>query len=231
MKIVIISDLHGNYDALSALPESYDELWVLGDLVDYGPQPGDIVDFVRGKATVIVRGNHDQAVGFDENPRCTPRYHDMAEQTRQFCLVALSPRQKDFLRNLPLHLEIERGGTRFYLCHARPSDPLYGYCPEDSDLWGSELKKVDVDILLVGHTHTPFIRHIGNQIVANPGSLGQPKTKTGKAEACYAVWQDGRLDLKQFAYPVETVIGKLEKLPVTLEVFQDLATVLRTGAV
>jgi len=231
MKIVIISDLHGNYDALTALPESYDELWVLGDLVDYGPQPGNVVDFVRKKTDVLVRGNHDQAVGFDEDPRCTPRYHDMAEQTRQFCLAALSPQQKEFLRNLPVHLEVERKGTRFYLCHARPSDPLYGYCPEDSDQWEPELKTVGTDILLVGHTHTPFIRHIGSQIVANPGSLGQPKTKTGKAAACYAVWQDGRLELKQFIYPFENVIGKLAKLPVTPEVLQDLATVLRTGAV
>ena len=39
MKMVIISDIHGNHDALRALPEEYDELWVLGDLVNYGPSP------------------------------------------------------------------------------------------------------------------------------------------------------------------------------------------------
>jgi len=51
MKALIISDLHGNYDALSALPEGYDELWVLGDLVNYGPQPAAIVEFVQSKAS------------------------------------------------------------------------------------------------------------------------------------------------------------------------------------
>jgi predicted phosphodiesterase len=44
MKVVIISDIHGNFDALSALPECGDELWVLGDLVNYGPEPGLVID-------------------------------------------------------------------------------------------------------------------------------------------------------------------------------------------
>ena len=229
MKIVIISDLHSNYDALSALPESYDELWVLGDLVNYGPQPREVVDLVRNRAAVTIRGNHDQAVGYDEDPRCTPRYHEMAEQTRRFSLATLTDIQKEFLRQLPLHLELQRDNTRFYLCHAIPSDPLYGYCPENSDRWPEELKSTGADILLVGHTHTPFLRQVGNQTVANPGSLGQPKT--GKADACYAVWENGKLALKQSPYPVESAVRKLANMPLTPEIRQDLATVLRTGSV
>jgi predicted phosphodiesterase len=65
MKIVIISDLHGNAESLAALQEPYDELWVLGDLVNYGPDPEAVVAAVRDRATLIVRGNHDHAVGYD----------------------------------------------------------------------------------------------------------------------------------------------------------------------
>ncbi len=229
MKILIVSDLHGNYDALSALPESYDELWVLGDLVNYGPQPREVLEFVRSHARFVVRGNHDNAVGYNEDPRCTPRYHEMAEQTRQFTLSALSNEEKAYLRSLPLQAEVERDGQRFYLCHAMPSNPLYGYCPEDSDRWTAELQTLPTDILLVGHTHTPFARRIGERTVANPGSLGQPKT--GKSDGCYAVWNNGVLELKQFPYPVESAIAKLRDLPITPEVRQDLTTVLRTGSV
>jgi predicted phosphodiesterase len=50
MKIFIISDLHANLEALSALPPDYNELWVLGDLVNYGPNPAEIIDFVRSHA-------------------------------------------------------------------------------------------------------------------------------------------------------------------------------------
>jgi hypothetical protein len=64
MKICTISDLHANLEALSALPCDYEEQWVLGDLVNYGPNPVDTIDFVRSHASMVVRGNHDHSVGF-----------------------------------------------------------------------------------------------------------------------------------------------------------------------
>ena len=131
MKIVIISDLHGNFDALSALPESGDELWVLGDLVNYGPQPSEVVNFVRAHAAVVVRGNHDNAVGFEVEPRCNPRYHAMASATMQVSTAELDQAAKAFLRGLPKTKLVERDGKRFLLCHAIPSDPLYGYCARE----------------------------------------------------------------------------------------------------
>jgi hypothetical protein len=68
MKIVIISAFHGNFDALEALPETYNELWVLGDLVNYGPEPAAVVDFVKANGSILVRGNHDHSIGYDEDP-------------------------------------------------------------------------------------------------------------------------------------------------------------------
>jgi len=229
VKIVIISDLHGNYDALSALPERGDELWVLGDLVNYGPHPKQVVDFVRTKAAVVVRGNHDHSVGYDEDPRCTPRYAQMADETRRFTDGVLGNEDKQFLRRLPLKAEIERDGKRFYLCHAIPSNPLYGYCPQESDKWPAELEMMNCDVLLVGHTHTPFINRIGKQVVVNPGSLGQPKT--GNADACYAVFENGVFALKSFTYQVERTIHAIEAMPVTPQVKHDLVTVLQTGSI
>jgi putative phosphoesterase len=229
MKIVIVSDVHSNFDALSALPESYDELWVLGDLVNYGPQPRETVEFIRKNAAVVMRGNHDHAVGYDEDPRCAPRYHAMAEATRKISLAALSADEKQFLRRLPLTSQVEREGVRFALCHAVPSNPLYGYCPADSPQWAKELESLDADVLLVGHTHTPFVNNIGRQAVVNPGSLGQPKT--GRADACYAVWQDGSFSLKQFPYSVEKTVAKIRNLDLPREIQEDLITVLRIGSV
>jgi hypothetical protein len=63
MKILVISDLHGNLEALEAITESWDERWVLGDLVNYGPNPSEVIDFVRRHASVVVRENHDHAIG------------------------------------------------------------------------------------------------------------------------------------------------------------------------
>lgn len=229
MKAIIVSDLHANYAALSALPESWEELWVIGDLVNYGPQPREVVEFVRKNATVAVRGNHDHAVAFDEDPRCTPRYAPMASATQAFTSLELSGEDKQFLAGLPLCRQFERDGKRVYVCHAEPSNPLYGYCPADSDQWLKEVNKIDADVLIVGHTHTPFIRKLGGTLVINPGSLGQPKT--GRADACYAVWQDGQVQLKEFAYPVFRTVALIESMPWPETIRRDLVTVLQTGSV
>jgi len=229
MKIAIISDLHGNYEALRSLRENYDELWVLGDLVNYGPDPGAVVDFVKANSSVVVRGNHDHSIGYDVDPRCGARYQKMADVTRRYSASVLKKDQKEFLRQLPLKLELKRQDTSFYLCHAKPSDPLYGYCPEESEDWLKELGQVKAYALLVGHTHTPFVRQIGNRVVVNPGSLGQPKT--GKSDACYAVWEDGSFSLKSFPYAVDETIGRLRVLGFPQEVEKDLITVLQTGSV
>jgi protein phosphatase len=197
--------------------------------VNYGPEPKKTVEFVKQHAAVVVRGNHDQAVGNDEDPRCTPRYHDMAEATRKISLAALSEDEKQFLRSLPLQVTFERSGKRLYLCHAIPSNPLYGYCPAESDRWAEELQNISADFLLVGHTHTPFMKRVGAKTVVNPGSLGQPKT--GRSDACYAVWDGESFALKQYPYPVDKATEKLGHLGLPPAIEHDLETVLRTGQV
>jgi putative phosphoesterase len=226
MKVVVIADLHGNLEALEALPESYTELWVLGDLVGFGPDPASVVDLVRAKTSIVVRGNHDHSVGYDEDPRCLPRYRKMADATRHYAASALSEEQKSFLRDLPLHRELRRQNTRFYLCHARPSDPLYGYTPPDSVEWASEVQTLPADVLLVGHTHIPLMRRIGHCLIVNPGSLGQPD---GKPEARYAIWEDGSFRLRTYSYPVEKTIARLRALSFPPDVEQDLVHILQNG--
>jgi putative phosphoesterase len=227
MKIVIVSDIHANFDALAALEESYDELWVLGDLVNYGPEPAPVIDYVRSRAAVIVRGNHDHSIGFHEDPRCSPRFRDMAEATRRFTESVLSFSDKQFLRNLPLQIEVRRDNTRFYLCHATPSDPLFGYCQVDSPRWLTEVKSIAADVVPVGHTHVPALRPLGHCQVVNPGSLGQPKT--GSSKARYAVWENGRLELKSYPYPVEGAVAKIQALPIDAARRDELSVILRTG--
>lgn len=229
MKLVIVSDIHGNHDALRALPEDYDELWVLGDLVNYGPQPGEVVAEVMEKASLAVQGNHDHAVAYDDDSRWSPRYRPIAEATRRYTSSVLSDAQKSYLRGLPLQAQAERDGLRFHLTHAMPSDPLYGRHPKDAEGWGAELQPLRADVLLVGHTHVPFLRRIGDTLVLNPGSLGQPRT--GAPVASYAVCQDGRFELRRFRYPVEATVGKLRALALPGHVESELVAILETGSV
>jgi len=227
MKIVILSDIHGNYDALSALPESYDEYWVLGDLVNYGPEPGRVVDFVRNTTTTVVRGNHDQCIGYEDDPRCSAAFREMAEATRRFSNSVLTGEQKRYLRSLPEQAETTRDHTRFFLCHATPSDPLYEYRNADSRKWLDDCAQLRADVILVGHTHIPFVRPLGRQVLVNPGSLGQPKT--GQSDACYAVWEEGQVSLRTFRYPVEKTIEKIRSMPLDKIIQQQLIAVLECG--
>jgi protein phosphatase len=227
MKILIISDVHGNAEALNSLHESYDELWVLGDLVTYGPEPEAVVRQLRQRASLIVRGNHDHAVGYDVDPRCSRPFRAMAEATRQHALKTLSDDDKRFLRDLPLTASVERDHHRFFLCHATPSDPLFAYCPPDSPSWINEAAAVEADAILVGHTHLPFARRVGNRMVVNPGSLGQPKD--GGPEASYAVWQDGEFALRKVKYAVERTVAKISELPLPREIAVALRYLLETG--
>lgn len=227
MRILIASDLHANLEALAVLPRDYDQLWILGDLVNYGPNPAEVVDFVMKHETFAIKGNHDYAIGFGEDPRCYGAFRELADVSRRFTQNQLSGAHLDYLRHLPLQLEVEAERTRFWLCHAMPSDPLFGYIPAESGQWEQECRHLPVDIVLVGHTHTAFMKKVGRCLLVNPGSLGQPNNRS--ALACYAVWKNGSITLRSTAYDVDTTIRKMQALPFPEVMREKLITLLRMG--
>jgi putative phosphoesterase len=229
MKIVIVSDIHGNLPALKALPErEFDQLWCIGDLVDYGPYPHEVVEWIKESATVAVRGNHDHAAGFSVDPQCSPPFKRLAEETLRYTQQVCTDEDLSYLRSLPVQRELTSDSTPFYLVHAMPTDPLFGYCPEESERWQQEVDGIDAEVLIVGHTHTPFLRRVGKTTILNPGSLGQPKT--GRPLACYAVWQDGNISLKEFEYPVAETIRGIRGMPIPSEEQDALIGLLQTGS-
>ena len=229
MKIAIISDIHANLAALRAFPErDFDELWCVGDLVDYGPRPREVVQEIRGRANLIVSGNHDYAAGYGEDPRCSASYRRLAAETLRYTREICSEDELQFLRGLPRSQQKVVDTTRFYVVHATPSDPLFAYCPESSAAWTSEVEGIDADVLVVGHTHTPLFGRVANTTIVNPGSLGQPKT--GRPRACYAIWKDGAVSLHEYNYPVAETIADIRKMPITEADQNALIAVLETGA-
>jgi protein phosphatase len=150
----------------------------------------------------------------------------MAKETMQFTRSVLSRDQIQYLASLPLMVERTVQGTRFVLCHAAPSDPLYKYVPANSQQWMEEMNLVSADVLLVGHTHTPFVQSVGGSLVVNPGSLGQPKT--GSIKACYAVWDNGPVP-QSAEYDIAGTLSKIDRMPVSAQVKEDLKAVLLSG--
>ena len=229
MKIAIISDIHANLAALEAFPEpDCDRILCLGDLVDYGPRPKEVIRWIREHGVICVRGNHDQAAGYQTDPHCSAPFIRLAAATLRYTTDVLSSAESKYLQQLPVQEELTIEKTRFYLVHATPTDPLYGYCVAPSERWVKELEWVDADIVLTGHTHVPVVRKIGAKTLVNPGSIGQPKT--GTPEACYAVWEDGEITLKRYSYPVESTVSAIQAMPVSTGIQDELIYLLRTGA-
>ena len=227
MKIALLADIHANFAALRAFPETYDELWVIGDLVNFGPEPGEVIDWVRTHAHCVVRGNHDYVVGYDTAPRCILAYQSMATETGEYSSSVLTEKQKQYLRLLPLSVDRTLSETRFHLCHATPSDPLFGYLEEDPSAWEAEGSSTRADVVIVGHTHIPFLRPIGKRHLVNPGSLAGLKVTS--PQASYATWEDSHFHLKRYSYPFEETVAEIEALPISKAVQQQLSELITTG--
>jgi len=235
MKILLLSDIHGNWPALQAVlaaEPDVDQILCLGDLVNYGPQPAECVCWAMEhlSAEWLIQGNHDRAVGLGEDPHCSGPYQPLAAATQAVSERALSFEMKQFLAGLEPLQRFQLGEAVFVACHAVPSDPLYHYLPEGSPVtfWESELNTAGYpDFLLLGHTHEPMKTRFRRTQVVNPGSVGQPKH--GDARAAYAVWTDGEAELRRAAYDVEQTIRAYEGLGLDGRTIEVLAEVLRSG--
>jgi predicted phosphodiesterase len=238
MKALILSDIHGNIDALRAVeaeslrgPRSFDEIWVLGDLVDYGAAPADVIAWVRRHATRVVRGNHDHAAGTGDDCRSAPLYRDLAVATREYFRSRLAVADLSYLASLPLQSKAMIDPDRqAVLVHASPRDPLFGYIPTDSpdDAWRAALAPAGPPaFVFVGHTHDQFVRRIDWTVLVNPGSVGMPKD--GDPRSAYAVVEDGRVDLRRVPYDTERAAARIAALPLTGDRRDRLTGLIRHG--
>jgi len=235
MKILLISDIHGNWAALQAVlaaEPNVDQILCLGDLVNYGPQPAECVAWAMQTLTSdwLIQGNHDRAVALDEDPRSSVPYKTLAAATQELSKRLLSPEMKQFLAGLQPLQRFKLNEAICVACHAVPSEPLYEYFPQDSPvtLWESELNSINYpDFLFGGHTHVPTKTQFRRTLIVNPGSVGQPKD--GDARAAYAIWEDGEVFLRRAEYDVEQTIRAYEGQGLERHTIDVLAEILRTG--
>ena len=227
MRILVLADIHANWEALSSIDEEFDECLVVGDLVDYGTWPAPCVDWVRENATACVRGNHDHAVAQRIEARGTSGFRSLAAATRELNRAALDREQLEFLARLPVTQYVELGGLTFFLVHATPRDPLDEYLTDDIDGWSDRLKQVDADFVCVGHTHVPFHLELDGIQVVNPGSVGQPRD--GDPRLSYAIIEDGTVTFERATYDVESALDQSRESGLSGEPLELATAVLRTG--
>jgi putative phosphoesterase len=227
MRILIVSDIHANWAALRAIPESFDVCLCLGDLVDYGPDPVPCVRWAMRHATYAIRGNHDHGVAQGILVTGETGFRYLTASSRPSMWEALGPEERRYLLQLPVTQRCTLAGKRFLLVHATPRDPLDEYLLKDPSTWAKRLQNVDADIVCVGHTHIQYKLEINGVVVLNPGSVGLPRD--GDPRAGFAVIENDKIDLKRVAYPVEETIARVEGMPWPRRAKDVTAHVLRLG--
>ena len=227
MRVLVISDVHGNAPALEAvLAEPHDVLVCLGDVVGYGPEPGTCLRRVGDTAELLLRGNHDHALATGAPPGCRANFRWLADSTAALGLAQVSATARAALGAFPTHACQVLAGVNCFFVHVTPRDPLYRYLSADPAAWADEVEQLAADIVFVGHTHLQFQLAVAGRTLVNPGSVGQPKD--GDPRAAYALLEDGTIRLRRVAYPVECTVAALERSGVDPQAAATLSALLRT---
>jgi putative phosphoesterase len=198
MKLGIISDIHGNAPALKAvlgaMRGQVDECVFLGDLVGYYSFAEECIALGRHELKIGVLGNHDEIF-----LRCSREQSQLPEEyTAHFgsalerTLNARDPETLALVSSWPLTRKLEFAGTSIFMCHGAPWDPLHARVYPDFQDW-EKFSEVAQEIILLGHTHYPMVRHWNGKLIVNPGSVGQPRDHAGGA--CYAVLDTSRKEV------------------------------------
>lgn len=182
MKIGIISDIHGNLPGLEACyealtEEGVDQIVCLGDLVQFGPFPSEVIDFMQHNEIDTVQGNCDRAVakGRDSTGDSFENIHweQLSSEFLQWTEDQITPDQKKYLKKLPAELRYMVGSRRILCVHGIPGNICGSIGRNDSkEVYDFMLERNACDILLLGHTHEMYLQPRNTRMIINPGSVG-----------------------------------------------------------
>ncbi|MBO8160779.1 MAG: metallophosphoesterase family protein [Thermosipho sp. (in: Bacteria)] len=237
-RIAFISDIHSNLEALESVLEDIEkeeikEIYCLGDLVGYGPNPNEVIEIIKRKNIITVLGNYDEAVAFEkDNCGCSynsGRETEVGDKSLLWTIKMTSEENKKFLKNLPERLSIEIEGVKILLVHGSPLNPLLEYVKPntDSERLKAIVQSTKENVIVSGHTHLIMAKHLLGKTVLNPGSVG--RTKNGKPGATYMILTVDKgvfeYSFKFVEYDVRRTVEKIIKVGLPVE----LATVLALG--
>ena len=231
VRYLVMSDIHANLPALEAVLADalpYDEVWFLGDLVGYGPDPNECIERVRELPCTSLAGNHDWAVlgRLDLNS-----FNRDARAAYTWTREELTTESREYLSDLPSRAEPD-GVT---IVHASPREPIWEYVL-DTHVALANFDHFSTALCLLGHSHIPLLFVLdddgqrcavalpedrdpvvldSSRVILNPGSVGQPRD--GDPRASYAILDtdEATWELHRVEYSIETVQKRMRdrKLP------------------
>ncbi|MDG6988790.1 MAG: metallophosphoesterase family protein [Nitrososphaerota archaeon] len=224
--IAVISDVHANMEALDAVLAEVEGMDVvcLGDLVDYGAEPNEVIASLRGRGARCIAGNHDAIALTGDASMLNPKAAMSSIWTRR----TLSKASRAYLEGLPEETRLRVEGVDLYFVHGSPEDHLWEYVDpaREADLFGFFLDRAKAQCVGLGHTHIPYVWKEAGRVVFNPGSVGQPRD--GDSRAAYAVVDvdGGRVDvlLRRVRYDVGRAASKIREAGLPASHADRLAT-------
>ncbi|HEY88441.1 MAG TPA: metallophosphoesterase family protein [Thermoflexia bacterium] len=231
MRYLILSDIHGNNPALQSVLRDageFAEIWCLGDIVGYGPNPNQCIDQLREYPLHCSAGNHDWgALGKTD----LYVFNRAARQALLWTRDELTARNMQMLNDLPTSLCVQG----YLLAHGSPREPVWEYILNTATAQ-ENFQAIDFRVALVGHTHMPAVfewlpesrntrlmvpdyegpLHLdGRRLIINPGSVGQPRD--GNPDAAYGILdtEAATFEFRRVPYPVAITQARMSarKLP------------------
>ena len=224
MRTAIISDVHANLVALKAVLGEIDSMGInhivsAGDIVGYYPFPNEVIDIFKERGVAGIAGNHDRTVIRTQ----VSSMNMIAGEAAKWTASHLTDSSRIYLSGLPPRTHITIGGKLAGLYHGSPRDDVEYIFEEEAE---PELLRLSgTRLLILGHTHVPFVHRSKEGTIVNPGSVGQPRD--GDPRACYMVYDSTKDDfvIRRVAYDIETMVQAISNAGLP----KDLGERLRHG--
>ena len=228
MRYGILSDIHSNFDALTAVVRELDGLGMdalvcLGDIVGYGPSPNECCDLLRARGCISIAGNHDEAAVL---PGEAESFNALARTAIAWTRNELSESNREYLRSLPR----EHRFDSFVIVHGAPTFH-FEYILNVIDAQ-SAFERITAPVTFIGHTHVAEVFYQDEQrrtfhqklsgggrievepqyrYIINPGSVGQPRDRNPQASFAYFDDTAGVIEVRRVTYDVMRVRELMEQ--------------------
>jgi len=202
MKIGIISDIHGNFEALKTVLAELDrmhvsEIYCLGDVVGYYSQVNECCDELRKREILCVMGNHDwYMAGGGYCPR-SKSVNDCLDYQRK----VITNENINWLATFPIHRKV----ANIHILHGGWADPIDEYLQPSAEYFS----RIKGEIFMSGHTHIQRLDKYPGKTYCNPGSVGQPRDNDPRS--AFAIYEDSEISLHRIDYNMQIVFDLMDK--------------------
>ncbi len=184
MKILILSDIHGNDVGLKTVLQnagSVDKILCAGDFSGYYPFVNEVITIAKKNNFISVLGNHD---AYQLGEKVPSDKKNAVTLSVDFVKNIISKESLDYLASLPQKLALTIANKKVLMVHGSPWDVLDGRIYPDYSSFDN-FESLPYDIIIMGQSHYPFIKKVGEKVILNPGSCGQPRDYN---KVSYILW-------------------------------------------